>query len=200
MFQISRRINESTVVETGLVRRISGWFESCVRSTLRTAKVMMVGVGKEGAAGVCGVAVCHRLGLFGTIFVFQLRNGYKRRKQSGKIKVLNGNKDQNSNNICFCFAVCWHFISTACTSTASDGLHGSLSWFILLVQLGGTSYFCFTSLHAEMAAAFQTKASGTQNHKAMLANAYNELGKELSSGKIRVIGNYTLGKVIGEGA
>ena len=42
-------------------------------------------------------------------------------------------------------------------------------------------------------------ASGTQNHKAQLANAYNELGKELSSSKIRVIGNYTLGKAIGEG-
>ena len=41
--------------------------------------------------------------------------------------------------------------------------------------------------------------SVTQNHKAQLANAYNELGKELSSNKIRVIGNYTLGKVIGEG-
>lgn len=39
----------------------------------------------------------------------------------------------------------------------------------------------------------------TQNHKALLANAYNELGKELSSNKIRVIGNYTLGRVIGEG-
>ncbi|KAF8880543.1 hypothetical protein BD779DRAFT_1675886 [Infundibulicybe gibba] len=43
-------------------------------------------------------------------------------------------------------------------------------------------------------------ASVTQNHKAQLANAYNELGKELSSTKIRVVGNYTLGKVIGEGA
>ncbi|KAG6887735.1 hypothetical protein C0992_010922 [Termitomyces sp. T32_za158] len=42
--------------------------------------------------------------------------------------------------------------------------------------------------------------SVTQNHKAQLANAYNELGKELSSNKIRVVGNYTLGKVIGEGA
>ena len=41
--------------------------------------------------------------------------------------------------------------------------------------------------------------SVTQNHKAQLANAYNELGKELSSNKIRVVGNYTLGKVIGEG-
>ncbi|KAJ7233858.1 hypothetical protein B0H12DRAFT_1191879 [Mycena haematopus] len=39
-----------------------------------------------------------------------------------------------------------------------------------------------------------------QNQKAHLANAYNELGKELSSSKIRVVGNYTLGKVIGEGA
>jgi len=41
--------------------------------------------------------------------------------------------------------------------------------------------------------------SVTQNHKAQLANAYNELGKELSSTKIKVVGNYTLGKVIGEG-
>jgi hypothetical protein len=40
----------------------------------------------------------------------------------------------------------------------------------------------------------------SQNTKAQLANAYNELGKELSSNKIRVVGNYTLGKVIGEGA
>ncbi|TRM59014.1 hypothetical protein BD626DRAFT_573039 [Schizophyllum amplum] len=46
------------------------------------------------------------------------------------------------------------------------------------------------------------KPSGSisQNHKAQLANAYNELGKELSSFKIRVVGNYTLGRVIGEGA
>ncbi|KAG5724526.1 Serine/threonine-protein kinase MARK2 [Termitomyces sp. T112] len=42
--------------------------------------------------------------------------------------------------------------------------------------------------------------SVTQNHKAQLANAYNELGKELSSNKMRVVGNYTLGKVVGEGA
>ena len=45
-----------------------------------------------------------------------------------------------------------------------------------------------------------TSVSQAQNHKAQLANAYNELGKELSSQKIRVVGNYTLGKVIGEGA
>lgn len=41
--------------------------------------------------------------------------------------------------------------------------------------------------------------SQTQNYKAQLASAYNELGKELSSQKIRVVGNYTLGRVIGEG-
>lgn len=39
----------------------------------------------------------------------------------------------------------------------------------------------------------------TQNRKAELATAYNELGKELASSKIRVVGNYTLGRVIGEG-
>ena len=43
-------------------------------------------------------------------------------------------------------------------------------------------------------------ASASQNGRAQLANAYNELGKELSSSKIKVVGNYTLGKVIGEGA
>lgn len=41
--------------------------------------------------------------------------------------------------------------------------------------------------------------SAAQNQKAQLANAYNELGRELSSNKVRVVGNYTLGKVIGEG-
>ncbi|KAF9451606.1 Pkinase-domain-containing protein [Macrolepiota fuliginosa MF-IS2] len=45
----------------------------------------------------------------------------------------------------------------------------------------------------------RTSGSVSQNHRAQLANAYNELGKELSSSKIRVVGNYTLGKVIGEG-
>ncbi|KZT33337.1 Pkinase-domain-containing protein [Sistotremastrum suecicum HHB10207 ss-3] len=39
----------------------------------------------------------------------------------------------------------------------------------------------------------------SQNQRATLAQAYSELGKELSSSKIRVVGNYTLGKVIGEG-
>jgi hypothetical protein len=39
-----------------------------------------------------------------------------------------------------------------------------------------------------------------QNSKAHLTQSYNELGRELSSAKIRVVGNYTLGKVIGEGA
>jgi len=45
----------------------------------------------------------------------------------------------------------------------------------------------------------RTSGSIRQNHRAQLANAYNELGKELSSSKVRVVGNYTLGKVIGEG-
>jgi serine/threonine protein kinase len=42
-------------------------------------------------------------------------------------------------------------------------------------------------------------ASVVQNHKAHLATAYNELGRELASTKFKVVGNYTLGKVIGEG-
>ena len=50
-----------------------------------------------------------------------------------------------------------------------------------------------------MSAGHGHSASLVQNHKAQLANAYNELGKELASQKIRVVGNYTLGKVIGEG-
>ncbi|KAI0300526.1 hypothetical protein B0F90DRAFT_1668336 [Multifurca ochricompacta] len=43
-------------------------------------------------------------------------------------------------------------------------------------------------------------ASVVQNQKARLTTAYNELGKELSSTKVKVVGNYTLGKVLGEGA
>ncbi|KAK0186494.1 hypothetical protein F5146DRAFT_1113543 [Armillaria mellea] len=48
--------------------------------------------------------------------------------------------------------------------------------------------------------AHKHSGSVSQNQKAQLANAYNELGKELASHKVRVVGNYTLGKVIGEGA
>lgn len=54
-----------------------------------------------------------------------------------------------------------------------------------------------------MSSAHGHKHSGSVSHntnsKAQLASAYNELGRELSSSKIRVVGNYTLGKVIGEG-
>ncbi|KAG8834763.1 hypothetical protein FRC17_007270 [Serendipita sp. 399] len=41
-------------------------------------------------------------------------------------------------------------------------------------------------------------ASG--NSKAQLIAAYNELGKELSDTRMRVIGNYNIGRVIGEGS
>lgn len=59
----------------------------------------------------------------------------------------------------------------------------------------------FHTVNVTMAAhGHRQTGSVSQNHKAQLASAYNELGKELSSQKIRVIGNYTLGKVIGEGA
>lgn len=50
-----------------------------------------------------------------------------------------------------------------------------------------------------MSAGHCHSASLSQNHKAQLANAYNELGKELASQKVRIVGNYTLGKIIGEG-
>ncbi|PWN53693.1 Pkinase-domain-containing protein [Violaceomyces palustris] len=44
-------------------------------------------------------------------------------------------------------------------------------------------------------------ASGSTsiNQKAALASAYQELGKELSSGKLKAVGNYTLQRPIGEG-
>lgn len=41
--------------------------------------------------------------------------------------------------------------------------------------------------------------SSTINQKAALASAYQELGKELSSAKLKAVGNYTLQRVIGEG-
>lgn len=34
---------------------------------------------------------------------------------------------------------------------------------------------------------------------AQLNNAYQELGRELSSTQIKSVGNYTLGRIIGEG-
>ncbi|EIW67498.1 hypothetical protein TREMEDRAFT_69611 [Tremella mesenterica DSM 1558] len=43
-------------------------------------------------------------------------------------------------------------------------------------------------------------ASGSANNKAaQLSNAYQELGKELASDKLKVVGGYTLGRIIGEG-
>jgi hypothetical protein len=42
-------------------------------------------------------------------------------------------------------------------------------------------------------------ASAANNQQAQLANAYQELGRELSSEKLKVVGGYTIGRVIGEG-
>jgi hypothetical protein len=56
-------------------------------------------------------------------------------------------------------------------------------------------FFSFLSILAHAMAA----RPSVQNSKAHLTQSYNELGRELSSAKIRVVGNYTLGKVIGEG-
>lgn len=69
-----------------------------------------------------------------------------------------------------------------------------LTTYLLLISLS------FHILIIPMPTHKQTPSlSHIQNHKALLATAYNELGKELSSAKLRVVGNYTLGRVIGEG-
>ncbi|KAF8756595.1 Pkinase protein [Rhizoctonia solani] len=52
---------------------------------------------------------------------------------------------------------------------------------------------------AAMRGTHRRSESQNVNQRAQLATAYQELGKELVSERIRVIGNYTLGKVIGEG-
>ncbi|CAE6384279.1 unnamed protein product [Rhizoctonia solani] len=52
---------------------------------------------------------------------------------------------------------------------------------------------------AAMRGTHRRSESQNVNQRAHLVTAYQELGKELVSEKIRVIGNYTLGKVIGEG-
>jgi hypothetical protein len=72
--------------------------------------------------------------------------------------------------------------------SAPNSLHGSL---YLCLSFLSFVYFAMPG--------HKHTHSVTQNRKAELANAYNELGKELSSSKIRVVGNYTLGRVIGEG-
>jgi len=41
--------------------------------------------------------------------------------------------------------------------------------------------------------------TNTNNRQAELANAYQELGKELGSDRLTVVGGYTLGRIIGEG-
>lgn len=53
-------------------------------------------------------------------------------------------------------------------------------------------------VHGEMA--FGTQAgSANNNRQAHLATAYQELGNELSRTDCKVVGGYTLGRVIGEG-
>jgi hypothetical protein len=46
---------------------------------------------------------------------------------------------------------------------------------------------------------YATNAQRENLQKANLAAAYAGLGRELSSARLRVVGNYTLGRVIGEG-
>lgn len=79
-------------------------------------------------------------------------------------------------------------VSTIVLSFLVNALHILSSFLIALF------YVTMLSAHGH-----RTSGSMSQNHRAQLANAYNELGKELSSSKVRVVGNYTLGKVIGEG-
>ncbi|KAG0704027.1 Pkinase-domain-containing protein [Suillus ampliporus] len=87
-----------------------------------------------------------------------------------------------------------------CQASALTGFLESVNYFC--GPCARALHFCFTLNFNLYMSAHGHKHTGsvTQNHKAQLANAYNELGKELSSSKIRVVGNYTLGKVIGEGA
>ena len=42
-------------------------------------------------------------------------------------------------------------------------------------------------------------ASSSNNKHAQLVNAYQELGRELRTEKLNIVGGYTLGRVIGEG-
>lgn len=53
-------------------------------------------------------------------------------------------------------------------------------------QVSWTDHFCYCGLDGLL----------TQQ----LANAYQNLARELASDQIKVVGGYTLGKVIGEGA
>lgn len=53
--------------------------------------------------------------------------------------------------------------------------------------------------HGAAASTSSAAGASTINQKAALASAYQELGKELSSSKLKIVGNYTLQRPIGEG-
>ncbi|PWN29196.1 Pkinase-domain-containing protein [Jaminaea rosea] len=58
------------------------------------------------------------------------------------------------------------------------------------------------SMTINLSAGASAAPSGTKatlNQRAALVSAYNELGKELASTKLKAVGNYTLGRSIGEG-
>ena len=42
-------------------------------------------------------------------------------------------------------------------------------------------------------------ASSSNNKHAQLVNAYQELGRELGTEKLNIVGGYTIGRLIGEG-
>ncbi|PWZ01849.1 Pkinase-domain-containing protein [Testicularia cyperi] len=55
------------------------------------------------------------------------------------------------------------------------------------------------SIGSRRGANYASGSGSTINQKAVLASAYQELGKELSSAKLKMVGNYTLQRPIGEG-
>lgn len=63
--------------------------------------------------------------------------------------------------------------------------------------MAATSYAMKQSLSSGVTAVPGLKS--TLNQRAALVSAYNELGKELASTKLKSVGNYTLGRTIGEG-
>jgi hypothetical protein len=83
-----------------------------------------------------------------------------------------------------------------CCRKPCDGESGTKDVIVMLAFIVDLAH---TSRPNPMSRGFQSSAGSANNRQAHLATAYQELGNELGSAALKVVGGYTLGRVIGEG-